>query len=303
MLGRVTVIGCGLIGGSVVKRLWAREAARSLSAVDCEEVLALARPYLDGAALPGSDQAAELVAKSDLIVLATPVGSIVRDMGWVLDAAVPGAVVTDTGSVKKPIVDAAARHVNGSSFVGGHPMAGREVGGFDASSPDLFERTRWFLVEGAPGAAGEGHADQGARARAIARVMDLARVLGAEPTIVDPEVHDRAMAYVSHAPQLVASALYVVAARAGVLTEAGSGFRDVTRIAGGPLSMWRDIFAGNRTWIAATLGEISESLARVRDALAEGGESGIVAALALLEEAQTARQAMLSDEPPARGSS
>jgi prephenate dehydrogenase len=172
MLGRVTVIGCGLIGGSVVKGLRAREAARSLSAVDCEEVIALARPYLDGAASPGSDHAAELVAKSDLIVLATPVGSIVRDMGWVLDAAASGAVVTDTGSVKKPIIDAAARHVNGSLFVGGHPMAGREVGGFDASSPDLFERTRWFLVEVAPGAAGEGHADQGARARAIARVTD-----------------------------------------------------------------------------------------------------------------------------------
>src|SRR4051794_7896299 len=100
MLGRVTIVGCGLIGGSLVKSLRERNAALRLSAVDREEILASARPYLDGSALPGSADATALIAQSDTIVLATPVGTIVRDLVWALDAAGPDAVVTDTGSVK-----------------------------------------------------------------------------------------------------------------------------------------------------------------------------------------------------------
>jgi prephenate dehydrogenase len=226
-------------------------------------------------------------------VLATPVGTIVRDLSWILDSAGSDAVVIDTGSVKKPVMDAAARHARGSRFVGGHPMAGREVGGFEASSASLFEQTLWFLVQNRPATSDAigGQRSEPPDARVMARASELARAVGAEPKTVDADAHDRAMAYVSHAPQLVASALYGIAARAGVLREAGSGFRDSTRIAGGPSSMWRDIFAANRQRIAAALGEILEPLARARDALAEGEEAGLQAVLKLLDEAQTARQA------------
>ncbi|HMJ56276.1 MAG TPA: prephenate dehydrogenase dimerization domain-containing protein, partial [Polyangiaceae bacterium] len=181
-----------------------------------------------------------------------------------------------------------------SRFVGGHPMAGREVGGFEASSSGLFEQTSWFVTQ-----RGQDAADSGAGPvpktdpRALPRALDLARVVGADPTIVDADAHDRAMAYVSHTPQLLASALYGVAARAGVLREAGSGFRDVTRIAGGSSSMWRDIFAANREQIAAALGEILEPLVRAQEALVAGDEAGLLAVLRLLEDAQAARRATL----------
>jgi prephenate dehydrogenase len=302
MLGRVTIVGCGLIGGSLVKALHGRKGALRLSAIDREEVLALARPFLDGSATPGSAAANELVSESDTIVLATPVGTIVRDLGWALDAAGPDAVVTDTGSVKKPVVEAAARHVKGSRFAGGHPMAGREVGGFEASSAVLFENTPWFVVNaGSTLAAGD--SAMPAQPGAAERASELARAVGAEPIVVDADAHDRAMAYVSHAPQIVASALYGAAARAGVLREAGSGFRDVTRIAGGPSSIWRDIFAANRERIAAALGEILEPLALARDALARGDEAGLLAVLALLDGAQAARQTTLDDRGAARKAS
>src|SRR5882672_5044579 len=103
------------------------------------------------------------------------------------------------------------------------------------------------------------------------------------------------MAYVSHVPQLIASALYGVAARAGVLGEAGPGFRDLTRIAGGPPSMWRDIFESNRQEIAGALGHILEPLIDPRSKLLAGDEKAIDAAIALLDRAHEAK----SDKPPA----
>src|SRR5689334_16299845 len=134
-LGRVTVIGCGLIGGSLVKALRAKGGAESVSAVDGAEVLKKAGPWLDASAEAGSAEAKALVAGSDLVVLAVPIGAIIGSLGWVLSTVQKGAVVTDTGSVKKPIVAAARAHGNAAAFVAGHPMAGREVGGFEASSP------------------------------------------------------------------------------------------------------------------------------------------------------------------------
>src|SRR6185295_20141108 len=96
------------------------------------------------------------------------------------------------------------------------------------------------------------------------RATALAEAVGAEPTPIAAAAHDRAMAYVSHAPQLVASAVYAVAARAGVIGEAGPGFRDVTRISGAPASTWRDIFETNRDALCVALGEFLEPLVELR---------------------------------------
>jgi len=288
-LRQVTVIGCGLIGGSLVKALRARGAAVRLSAIDRPDVLRAAHPYLDDEADAGSTTATDLVASSDLVILAMPIGAIVSSLDWVLASIPKGGVVTDTGSVKKPIVAAARANANAASFVAGHPMAGREVGGFEASSADLFEKARWFLVRDA-GTKGDGPS--------VDRVVALARAVGAEPMEIEAGAHDRAMAYVSHAPQLVASAIYSVAARAGVLGQAGSGFRDVTRISGGPASTWRDIFDANRDELASALGEILEPLVELRRRLAAGDETAIASAVALLDDAHAAKAKRLSEMPP-----
>jgi len=291
ILGKVTVIGCGLIGGSLVKALRARGGAASVSAVDGAEVLKKADPWLDSWAEAGSAEAKALVAGSDLVVLAVPIGAIIGSLGWVLTTVQKGAVVTDTGSVKKPIVAAARAHGNAAAFVAGHPMAGREVGGFDASSPDLFDRARWFLVADDERPAGSSSAS-------LDRATALAEAVGAEPTPIAAAAHDRAMAYVSHAPQLVASAVYAVAARAGVIGEAGPGFRDVTRISGAPASTWRDIFETNRDALCVALGEFLEPLVELRRRLAVGDEGAIAAALALLDEAHAAKAKRHSELQP-----
>lgn len=278
MLGRVTIVGCGLIGGSLLKCLRARKGAASLVAIDRDDVVARARPYADVAATAGTAEATRLVAESDLVVLATPVGSIVSDLGWALDAIGADAALTDTGSIKMPMSDAAARHPKGAQFIGGHPMAGREIGGFAASTENLFEETHWFVVENAANAPAH-----------VARIHELVRAVSAEPVVIDAKAHDRAMAYVSHVPQLVASALYGVAARAGVTDTAGPGFRDMTRIAGGPTAIWRDILEGNRGAVAAALTELLEPLIHLRDAFAQKEGSSLLPALELLERAQSAK--------------
>jgi prephenate dehydrogenase len=282
MLGRVVVVGCGLIGGSVVRSLRQSGRASHLGAVDRGPVLAAAAPYIDAAAEPGAAKARELVSEADLVVLAVPVFAIIQSLDWVLDAIRDDAVVTDTGSVKKPIALAARRHARGPRFVGGHPMAGREVGGFEAATDDLFEGSRWFLTssEGDAGASS---------AAAIDRAAGLVRAVGAEPAVLEADAHDRAMAFVSHAPQLIASAVFAAAAQADVLAESGPGFRDLTRIAGGPAAMWRDIFESNRDQIAGALDAILEPLLAVRADLGAKEGASVDPALALLERAYQAK--------------
>ena len=287
-LGNVTVIGCGLIGGSLVKSLRARGAASRVAAIDVGPVLGAAARYLDESAEIGSDKATALVETSDLVILAVPIGAIMGSLGPVLTTIRQGATVTDTGSVKKPIVAAARPHPNAGRFVGGHPMAGREVGGFEASSAELFERARWFWIEGT------------ADPDAIDRVIALAGAVGATPVPIEAEAHDRAMAYVSHAPQLIASAVYAAAAKKGVLDQAGPGFRDVTRISGGPATTWRDIFETNRDDLAAALGDVLAPLIDLRDRLAAGDEKAISFAMALLDDAYTAK-ALRHSQTPAKG--
>jgi prephenate dehydrogenase len=143
-------------------------------------------------------------------------------------------VITDVSSVKRPI-GTAARRLRLTRFVGGHPMAGRERSGFAASSADLFRGCPWVLT---PSAA--------AARRVVAR---LARDVGARPVVVPEDAHDRAMAYLSHLPQLVAWALEA-AARGDRVTRrllrlAGPGFRDMTRLARSPRALWREVLAQN----------------------------------------------------------
>jgi prephenate dehydrogenase len=272
---RVTVIGCGLIGGSIVKAL--RDRAKvMIAAVDSESVLRLAGAWLDDGAEAGSGRARELVAGADITVLALPVGSIVAQLPWVLESLGARGIATDTGSVKRSIVLAARAHAKGRRFVGGHPMTGREVSGFEASTPALFEGSHWFLV------------DDGPDSSAVQLAKDLVRSVGAVPVSVGADEHDRTMAYASHAPQLIASALAAVAGKAGVLGNVGPGFRDMTRIAGGPTAVWRDIFIANRHEIAAALADVLQPLVAAQAKLASGDERGLEVVMSLLDEARQA---------------
>jgi prephenate dehydrogenase len=191
--------------------------------------------------------------EAGVVVLAAPPAANHRLLRALAADPSRAAVVTDVGSVKAPIC-AKARRLGLRAFVGGHPMAGRERSGFAASSPDLFRGRAWVLVY-PDGAAAE--------ARVVAR---MARALGARVKRMDAAAHDRAVAFVSHLPQLVAWALREAAGRdrlaSRYLDVAGPGFADMTRLAGSPRGLWREILAENRREVIRALRILRAELGR-----------------------------------------
>jgi prephenate dehydrogenase len=161
-------------------------------------------------------------------------------------------VITDVSSVKGEIAREAAR-LSLSGFVGGHPMAGTEKRGFAASSAGLFRGATWWVVAGPD-------------RKATRVVRDLVRATGARPVAVDAATHDRAMAFLSHVPQVLAWALLDAARGDEVarrhLRRAGTGFRDMTRLARSPRPLWNDILGANRVEVRRALGALVRRLER-----------------------------------------
>lgn len=258
---RILVAGAGLIGGSVA--LAARRGGFDRPVVAFEpDRTRLREARATGAfdRVHGRPIRPEDVRSGDLVVLAAParaVDAIVRQLGR-LDGR--DAIVTDCASTKRTVVAAAAGA--GSRFVGGHPMAGSEHAGAAHARADLFEGAPWILT--------------GGDAAALSRVARFVRLLGAHPVRVDPGLHDRHAARISHVPQLAACALARVAARGGEPPfPAGPGLASMTRLASSPWSVWRDVLATNADAIVPVLDELIAELAGVRDALARGDSGAL----------------------------
>jgi prephenate dehydrogenase len=268
----IAIWGVGLIGGSLGMG-WRAVAPRlRILGVDRPAVLdrAVARGAIDLPATP--DQAIEV---AQLHVLAAPVGVILQLADEIGARLPPGAVVTDVGSTKARIVERwNQRLAPGASFVGGHPMFGREIAGIDAADPGLVQGAYWFLTPGprsAPAAVG-----------LVQRVVGLLR-----PRLVlcDPAEHDDWVAQVSHLPQAVASALAASVAGAPALRYAGRGFTDTTRLAASPADIWTDIFRTNRSAVLAALDAFQGALQELRSAIESGDEAAVST---LFERAQSA---------------
>jgi prephenate dehydrogenase len=198
------------------------------------------------------------ISSSDLIYLAMPVGEIIGFLRERGKQVKPGAVITDAGSTKQEVCRAAREHLpNDRLFVGGHPVAGSHLGGPANARADLFNEAAYVLTtdEDATGI------------QALLRVKETLLLLGARVRLMTAHEHDRAMALVSHLPQLVSSALTSLIGDepdADSLTAlAGAGYRDWARLSNSPWAMWRDILATNPAQIAAALDGLSERLAIV----------------------------------------
>ena len=202
------------------------------------------------------------VGPVDLIVLAAPVRQNVKLLAEAARQAPDSTVFTDVGGTKRDIVRAAERLPRPESFVGGHPIGGGEKGGFGFARPDLFQGRPWIFT---PGAASS--------SAVLERLFRFVRGLGARPVTLDADAHDRLMAFLSHLPQLTASALMQVAgtgASADGLRLAGRGLIDTTRLAASPASVWRDVCAENADAIGEALDQLIELLASVRADLKRG---------------------------------
>jgi prephenate dehydrogenase len=274
-MNRLAIVGFGLIGGSIA--LGARRAGMfdEVTAIDSPDVLALAeQKRAADAFVERQDREAveRALSRSVLTVLAAPVQVICDSIAWTLAHA---NAVTDCGSTKRRIVESANRSPRAHRFVPGHPMAGLPHGGLASARADLFEGSTWILGR------------SGADADSLQLVENLVAALGARVISLDPETHDAAVARTSHLPQLLASALRVLAEQGARAGATGPAFERATRAAGGPEPIWSDIFSSNADEVARSIRELCAELSPIADTLEASGD--VTAALKLLERARRIR--------------
>ncbi len=268
---KIGIVGLGLIGGSIAlaaRQLWPKAL---VIGVDNKDVLETAMR------LHAIDVAADdliVLAEADIVILAAPVKTNIALLAE-LDANIrQPAVVTDTGSTKRDIAAAAASLPARFTFIGGHPLAGAAQGGLEHARPDLFSGRPWLLTTGVGGGDGARRlqpSDDGGAA--LAKLTEFVAALGAVPRVIGAQAHDRLLAFLSHLPQLTASALMqVVGDSVGQdgLGLAGRGLADTTRLASSPPDIWRDIAATNADEIGPALDALIALLQDLRKDLPDG---------------------------------
>jgi prephenate dehydrogenase len=261
----VTIIGVGLIGGSIGLALRSRGLARRVVGVG-RDPGRLDEATRLGAIDHGSTDLSLGVRHAEVVVVCTPVTRIAADAVAASEAAGPGVLVTDAGSTKRELVAAIEAHPAGRrTFVGAHPIAGSEKKGAGAARPDLFDGRACVLT---PTTATP--PDRLDRARAFWSS------LGCRLSEMDPTDHDRALAATSHLPHAVAAAL-AAAVPAEHLALAGGAYRDGTRVAGSDAALWTGIFLANRDAVLHALDDFEAHLAAFRQSLSQTDEQALIA--------------------------
>ncbi len=261
---RVSIIGLGLIGGSIARAVREHMPTVLLTGYDSDpEVrqVATALNLCDDIA----DSAGAAVTDAELVILCVPVGAIGEAAAEIRDDLPADAIVSDVGSSKADVARALTEALPGTTIVPAHPVAGTERSGPEAGFATLFHN-RWCIVtpiEGMPEAA-------------ATRVTEFWRRLGANVDTMAPEHHDRVLAITSHLPHLIAYTIVGTASdleeviRSEVIKYSAGGFRDFTRIAASDPTMWRDVFLSNREAVLEMLQRFSEDLTALQRAIRWG---------------------------------
>ena len=264
---RAVLVGVGLIGGSLGMRWKAHGAAERVIGWG-RHASSLERAVKLGAIDEYATDLEAAVQGADVVVLCAPVAACLELGPEVARLAPAGCLLTDAGSTKRAIAqvmtEALSHRADGTTFIGGHPMAGSERGGVDAADPYLFENAVWVLCP-PPACPPE----------ALGRLRALVAETVAHALLLDAERHDRRVAWISHLPQLAAVALAEAAGDGaasdeGLLGLAGGGFRDTTRIASSPPEMWLDVLATNRDGVLVAIDGLQRRLQQLRAAVDAG---------------------------------
>ena len=264
---QITIVGTGLIGGSLALALKKRKFAGRIVGCDREATLEKARNR--GAIDEGVANPADAVRGSQVVVLATPVLAIV-DLIERLGPALPAkTLLTDVGSTKTVVATQALKVFGknaGRRFLAGHPMAGKELSGVDYADADLFQNAVWFLTP-LPGQNLENLSDG-----LVGELAGWIDQIGARIAVVPPDEHDRLCAWISHLPQMISTALAAALVEefgeeAPLLAAGGRALREMTRISASPYSMWRDVAITNTKNIEDALLKLEQRLAHIRENL------------------------------------
>ena len=281
--GTVAILGPGLIGGSLALALAERGLAKRLM------IYARSPRALDEIRLASVDaeltgNPSEAVSEADVVILCVPIEAMAGLVHEFRDALKPGAFVTDVGSVKGSVVRDIEPLLEGRAlWIGSHPMAGSERGGFAAARADLFEGATVILTP----------TKQTSR-EAQRQAEKFWTALGSNLAILSPEKHDQMVAAISHIPHLIAAALVNHAVTFGDLALAGGGFRDTTRVASASPELWSEIFLANSEATGFQVNRLIAQLMALEAALKNPDKAAArTLLLAMLKAARDAR-ALLS---------
>jgi prephenate dehydrogenase len=255
LFDKIAVFGLGLVGGSIA--LAARRAWPSSLVIGVDDNDVLEKAMVVHAIDVAADDLI-VAAEADLVVLAAPVRENIALLARLPEYLARPALITDVGSTKREIVEAARALPPRLTFIGGHPLGGAARAGIEFARPDLFASRPWIFTP------------ETDRTASLDRLYAFAEAFGAVPRTLTPAEHDHALAYVSHLPQLAATALmHVVGEGAGeeALGLSGRGLADTTRLASSPSGIWRDICATNEDQIGAALDIYISRLQRIRENL------------------------------------
>ena len=268
---QVTIVGLGLMGGSLAAALTARRAChRVIGVARREETVTQALAM--GVIHQGTCHLAEGVRDADVVVLATPVRTIVELIGQIGSLLAPGCLLTDVGSTKLAVVQAMQALPPHVQPVGGHPMCGKETAGLVSVDLSLHEGATYVLTPLAR------TSDD-----ALALAHELARAVGARPLLLDAARHDTLVAAISHLPYLTAVSLVAITERLGDDTAweiAASGFRDASRLAASNETMVLDILLTNRAAVHQMVARFQDQLTYLAHLLEQGDETGLRTAMA-----------------------
>ena len=276
MIQRLAVLGVGLLGGSVAKAVRTSGLAREIVGIG-RDVTRMEPARRDGVLDRVTTDISAGVRDADFIVLAATVHANTRLLETVWSAAGAGALITDVGSTKLGLVNEARRlsATRPLGFVGSHPMAGSEQSGYGVARADLFRGANVIVTP-----------IESTEPRVVKGVTQFWESLGARVTTLDPEMHDRVVAAISHLPHAVAFALVDAVGRfeADALPFAARGFKDTTRIAASDPAVWTEIFLANRSALTASLAVFREALGDLERLLAAGDADGIAALIARIKK-------------------
>ncbi len=275
----VTVIGLGLMGASLCMDLTQGKLCREVRGV-ARRTATVLEAFFSGAVDLVTDDLPTGVQGADIVILATPVRTIVDMIQEIGPHLQPGTLVMDMGSTKAEICQALDALPPGVQPIGGHPMCGKETAGFGSAEAGLYLNAPWVLTP---------------LARTSVTTIDLATELalavGARPVILEAQRHDRLVASISHLPFLLASALVHAVAQTGTDDEmvwklAAGGFRDTSRVAASDTRMFMDILMTNRAAVLEQLDTFTQHITEIRTLLAQADETVLRDKLTISQKAR-----------------
>lgn len=265
---RITIIGLGLIGGSLAKALREKAGFSDIIAVDTDKN-AVEAAMKEGVISEGKEAPDYSVYTSDVIFICTPVKWIPGYIAMLAPHVKEDCIITDVGSTKDEIIKSVNKMADPPCFIGGHPMAGTEISGYSGSYAHMFENAYYVLSP-----------SRTTTHESLGAILDIVRQIGAIPIIMDSKEHDTAVGGVSHLPHIVAAALVNLVKELdknnGVMkTLAAGGFRDITRIASSSPYLWENIVSSNKSYILKLIAMFEDMLGNFAADLNNGNTNEI----------------------------